>query len=153
MPLRRLALAAALAPALLAPAASAAPIPLDGLDRSADHLTVTVTDTGGHDGRYDLYCHPAGGTHPHAKEACDQLDGQTSWGKDLFAPVPKGSDCTMVYGGPDRAHVSGTWAGRPVNADFSKANGCEMARWNRFSTVFGESKGSPKKSPARSPLA
>ncbi|MEU1307335.1 SSI family serine proteinase inhibitor [Streptomyces cinnamoneus] len=151
MSLRRVALAAALAAPLLAATAvaTAAPLPLggaDGPDRGGDHLTITVTDTGGRDGRFELYCHPAGGTHPRAKEACEQLDGQTQWGKDLFAPVPKGQMCTMLYGGPERAHVSGTWAGRPVNADFNRKDGCETARWNRFSIVFGESKGSPKKS-------
>ncbi|MEU5053613.1 SSI family serine proteinase inhibitor [Streptomyces sp. NPDC021096] len=147
MPLRRLALAAALAAPLLAAsaAATAAPIPLDGADRGGDHLTVTITDTGAHDGTYELYCHPTGGTHPQAQAACDQLDSHMKWGTDLFAPVPEGQLCTMLYGGPERAHISGTWAGRPVNADFNRTNGCETARWNKFSTVFGESKGSPKK--------
>ncbi|GHG59931.1 SSI family serine proteinase inhibitor [Streptomyces griseocarneus] len=155
MSLRSLALAAALAPALLvAPAATASPLPLggaDALESGGDHLTITVTDSGGHEGsRYELYCHPAGGTHPNAKEACDQLDTQTKWGKDVFAPTPKDASCTQIYGGPERAHVVGTWAGRPVDAHFSRTNGCEMARWNRFSTVFGQSKGSPKKTPAES---
>ncbi len=145
MSLRRLALAVALAPTLFAAPAAAAPLPLDGLDHDGDHLTITVTDRGTHDVRYELYCHPAGGTHPHAREACDQLDGQTSWGKDPFAPVPRGQMCTMIYGGPEHAHIAGTWAGRPVSADFDRTNGCETARWNRFSTVFGESKGLPKK--------
>ncbi|MEU4209971.1 SSI family serine proteinase inhibitor [Streptomyces sp. NPDC026206] len=148
MSLRRLALAVALATPLLAASATAAPLPLDGsegLDRSGDHLTITISDTGAHDGTYELHCHPAGGTHPHTQEACDQLDGQTRWGTDTFAPVPEGQLCTMIYGGPERAHISGTWAGRPVNADFNRTNGCETARWNKFSTVFGESKGSPKK--------
>ncbi|MBB4894180.1 hypothetical protein FHS39_003214 [Streptomyces olivoverticillatus] len=138
MSLRHLALAAALAPALFAaPAVSAAPLPLAGEELSGDHLTVTVTDSGAFDGTYELYCHPAGGTHPHARAACEQLDKQTSWGRDLFAPVPPDQECTMMYGGPHRAHVTGTWAGRPVKADFSRVNGCETARWNRFSSLLG----------------
>ncbi|MFI9204091.1 SSI family serine proteinase inhibitor [Streptomyces sp. NPDC053048] len=152
MSLRRLALAAALTPALLVvPAASAAPLPLggaEGPDAGSDRLTITIADSGPHDGTYELYCHPAGGTHPRPKEACDQLDSQTKWGSDLFASVPKDANCTMIYGGPERAHVSGTWAGRPVNTDFNRTNGCEIARWNRFSTLFGQSKGLPKKTTA-----
>ncbi|MFI9307828.1 SSI family serine proteinase inhibitor [Streptomyces triculaminicus] len=154
MSLRSLALAAALTPALLAvPAASAAPLPLGGaeaLETGGDHLTITVSGSGGHDRTYELYCHPAGGTHPHPQQACDQLDTQTKWGKDLFAPVPEDANCTQIYGGDEQAHVRGTWAGRPVNADFNKRNGCEMARWDRFSTVFAQSKGSPKKTSAES---
>ncbi|MEV4443143.1 SSI family serine proteinase inhibitor [Streptomyces sp. NPDC049577] len=152
MSLRRLALAAAtaLAPALfaaapVAPTASAAPLPLPlpGLERG-DHLTVVISDSGPRDARYELYCHPAGGTHPHAKAACDQVDGQTRWGQELFAPVPKGQMCTMLYGGPEQAHVTGTWAGRPVDARFNRKDGCETARWNRFSTLLGGPPSTPK---------
>ncbi|MEU2867629.1 SSI family serine proteinase inhibitor [Streptomyces olivoreticuli] len=139
MLLHRLALTAvALAPALLAaPTVSAAPLPLPQSETGGDHLTVTVTDAGHLDGRFELYCHPAGGTHRHPKEACEQLDKQTHWGKDLFAPVPRNQICTMIYSGPQRAHVSGRWAGRPVDTDFNRTNGCETARWNRFSGLLG----------------
>ncbi|MBT2383707.1 SSI family serine proteinase inhibitor [Streptomyces sp. ISL-11] len=144
MPFRRLALAAAaLAPALLAlPTASAAPLPLP--ERAGDHLTVTVSDSGAFDGTHELYCHPTRGNHPFAKEACAELDGQVRWGQELFAPVPEGSTCTLIYGGPQRAHVTGTWAGQPVKADFNRTNGCEIARWNQFSTLFGKQESSPK---------
>ncbi|MFG2434774.1 SSI family serine proteinase inhibitor [Streptomyces sp. NPDC048508] len=98
---------------------------------SADRLTVTVQDAGnGADGTYELDCHPAGGSHPRPAEACDLLDGNTTWGKDLFAPVPPTALCTMQYGGPATAHVTGTWAGRPVDARYDRTNGCEISRWN-----------------------
>jgi hypothetical protein len=98
---------------------------------SADRLTVTVHDVGGGaDGTFELECHPAGGSHPHAAEACDRLDRMTTWGKDTFAPVPPDTLCTMEYGGPATAHVTGTWAGRPVDARYDRSNGCEMSRWN-----------------------
>ncbi|MCE4948250.1 MULTISPECIES: SSI family serine proteinase inhibitor [Streptomyces] len=156
-----LAAAACAVPALvLAPAASAAPIPLpyhhDVLPllghggpgaagsgdrpggRRADHLTITVTRSGAErtDGRFELYCHPRGGNHFDARRACDRLDRMTRWGKDAFAPVPQGAQCTMMYGGPARAHVAGTWAGRPVNADFKRTNGCEIERWSRFQPML-----------------
>ncbi|MEU2514039.1 SSI family serine proteinase inhibitor [Streptomyces syringium] len=146
MPLRRLTLAAvaALAPVLFAAPAVAAPMPLPLPYEHGDHLTVTVTDSGSFDGTYDLYCHPAGGTHPRAKKACAQLDGQTRWGKDAFAPVPADAMCTMIYGGDQKARVTGTWAGRPVDARFDRTNGCEIARWNKFSELLGDLRSTPK---------
>ncbi|MFE1175801.1 SSI family serine proteinase inhibitor [Streptomyces sp. NPDC058773] len=103
-----------------------------------DHLTVTVRGTGsaGRDGTFELYCHPARGNHPHARKACEKLDGMTRWGRDPFAPVPQGANCTMIYGGPATAHITGTWAGRPVNADFRRTNGCEISRWHSFEPLL-----------------
>ncbi|MFJ6748084.1 MULTISPECIES: SSI family serine proteinase inhibitor [unclassified Streptomyces] len=142
--------------ALTTPAATAAPIPLPehrtfaagsllpvgdrvlGVLAPTDHLTVTVTDSGSArtDGTYELYCHPDGGSHRAATAACDAVDRQTKWGKDPFAPVRQGARCTMMYGGPATAHVTGTWAGRPVNADFRRTNGCEISRWGRFEPLL-----------------
>ncbi|ARZ68924.1 hypothetical protein SMD11_3287 [Streptomyces albireticuli] len=142
----RFALAAlALAPALLAApaAASALPLPLPGTEHG-DHLVVTVTDSGSWSGTHHLYCHPDGGTYRNAKEACAQLDRQTHWGRDLFAAVPKDSVCTMIYGGPQRARVTGTWVGRRVNAEFNRKNGCEIERWNRFSGLLEGPKSTTK---------
>lgn len=36
----------------------------------------------------------------------------------------------MIYGGPATAHVTGTWAGRPVDSRFDRADGCQIARWD-----------------------
>lgn len=108
-----------------------------GLSRGGDHLTVTVRNAGGGaDGRYELYCHPGAGDHPDVRGACATLDRGTRWGKDSFAPVPDGSVCTMQYGGAATAHVTGTWAGRPVDARFERGNGCEIARWDRLVPVL-----------------
>ncbi len=106
---------------------------LTPLGRASDHLTVTVRGTGGRgDGRFELDCHPGGGSHPDADDACGSLDRGARWGKDPFAPVSPDSVCTMMYGGPATAHVTGTWAGRPVDATFDRSNGCQMDRWNRL---------------------
>ncbi|MER6627921.1 SSI family serine proteinase inhibitor [Streptomyces sp. NPDC000987] len=110
-----------------------APPPVRGEDRGGDHLVVTVRHAGeGRDGTYELYCHPASGSHPDAAGACAVLDRGTRWGTDTFAPVPDGSMCTMQYGGPATAHVTGTWAGRPVDAVYDRGDGCRIARWNRL---------------------
>ncbi|MET7270795.1 SSI family serine proteinase inhibitor [Streptomyces flaveolus] len=109
------------------------PPPVRDEDRAGDHLTVTVRDAGpGADGTYELYCHPDGGSHPDPAGACAVLDQDTRWGQDAFAPVPEGSVCTMQYGGPATAHVTGTWAGRPVDARYDRSDGCQVSRWNRM---------------------
>ncbi|MFJ8541750.1 SSI family serine proteinase inhibitor [Streptomyces sp. NPDC093586] len=109
------------------------PPPARDEDRTGDHLTITVRDAGaGADGTYELYCHPGGGDHPDPAGACAVLDQDTRWGQDTFAPVPVGSVCTMQYGGPATAHVTGVWAGRPVDARFDRSDGCQVSRWDRM---------------------
>ncbi|MGQ5634527.1 MULTISPECIES: SSI family serine proteinase inhibitor [unclassified Streptomyces] len=129
------------APAVAVPAAGAArAVPVPGMpppvrpeDRAGDHLTVVVRHAGaGRDGTYELSCHPAGGTHPDAVEACRVLDARTNWGRDLFAPVAPGTVCTMLYGGPATARVTGTWAGRRVDATYDRGDGCQTGRWDRM---------------------
>lgn len=105
-----------------------------------DHLTVTVSesDDAATEGTHELYCHPTAGDHPSAEEACDALDELTTWGKDPFAPVRSGTQCTMQYGGPASAHVRGTWAGRRVDAHFNRENGCEIKRWDTLVPLLPE---------------
>ncbi|MEU6069461.1 SSI family serine proteinase inhibitor [Streptomyces sp. NPDC047082] len=128
--------AAALSAAALSAASVSAPPPIRAEDRTAgpgDHLTVTVRHAGaGRNGTYVLSCHPAVGSHPDVGGACRAVDRNTRWGREAFAPVAPGSVCTMLYGGPATAHVTGTWAGRPVDATYDRSNGCEIARWNRM---------------------
>ncbi|MBW8088526.1 SSI family serine proteinase inhibitor [Streptomyces hygroscopicus] len=141
--LHRLAVTAALTTAAsvtaLVPAgATPLPLPLPFDGESSDRLVIAVSETGDPDeaATFVLSCHPTGGTHPRARAACAQLDSETRWGRDPFAPVPPGAMCTGQYGGPATARVTGRWAGRPVNAWFDRTNGCEIARWNRFSVVL-----------------
>jgi hypothetical protein len=122
----------ALAHASAAPRTLTPPPPRDE-DRPTDHLTVTVRHAGAdRDGTFQLYCHPGSGDHPDVTGACGTLDRGTRWGRDTFAPVAEGSICTLQYGGPATAHVTGTWAGRPVDASYSRGDGCEIARWDRM---------------------
>ncbi|MER6070494.1 SSI family serine proteinase inhibitor [Streptomyces sp. NPDC001817] len=119
--------------AVPAVASSSVPPPVRPEDRPADHLTVVVRHAGsGWDGSYELFCHPAGGSHPDAAEACRALDEHTQWGRDRFAPVTPGTVCTMLYGGPATARVTGTWAGRSVDAAYDRSDGCEIGRWDRM---------------------
>ncbi|MFJ5041724.1 SSI family serine proteinase inhibitor [Streptomyces parvulus] len=106
---------------------------------AGDHLTVTVRDAGaGADGTFELYCNPGGGTHPDPEGACAAVERDTRWGQDAFAPVPEGSVCTMQYGGPATAHVTGVWAGRPVDVTYDRRDGCEISRWDRMVPLLPE---------------
>ncbi|WP_328495162.1 subtilase-type protease inhibitor [Streptomyces sp. NBC_00414] len=112
------------------------PPPVSDAD-GADHLTVTVSKAGdGKDGTFELDCHPVGDSHPDARAACEQLDRNTSWGRSPFAPAQERGMCTMQYGGPATAHVTGTWAGRPVDATYRRGDGCEIARWDALVPVL-----------------
>lgn len=136
--LRRLVLTAAASIAALStmPAAAQAGTPAPA-PAPSDRLTITVTDSdGAGDGTYVLKCHPTGGSHPDASRACHRLQEVTVWGTDPFAPVPKGAMCTMQYGGPATAHVTGTWQGRPVDARYDRSNGCEISRWDALVPVL-----------------
>ncbi len=101
---------------------------------SGDSLIVTV-DRG--DGRepekYTLSCD--GGqpsTHPDAEPACAHLAGLT----DPFAPIPSDAVCTEIYGGPQTARITGTWAGEPVDLGLSRVDGCRIAQWERLGPLL-----------------
>jgi hypothetical protein len=54
-----------------------------------------------------------------------------------FEPVPVETACTEIYGGPATATVTGTLRGIRIDASFSRANGCEIARWDRAEKLLG----------------
>jgi subtilisin inhibitor-like len=113
--------------ALFGSAASAADSPT--------HLRVTVWPEGRQVAKVHLYtlaCAPARGTVPHPARACTVL---ARHGARAFAPTPRTSVCTELYGGPAQAHVFGIVAGRRVDARLRLTNGCEIARWNRIRSI------------------
>ncbi|MFE7466419.1 SSI family serine proteinase inhibitor [Streptomyces sp. NPDC057499] len=132
VPLASLAAVASLAaPAVAAPA---------GTDSVRTRLTITVSGSGhaGADGVFRLLCTPAGGSHPSARAACGRLDALARKDVDPFAPVPRDALCTMQFGGPATAQVTGTWRGRSLDASFSRSDGCEISRWNTLRPVLPE---------------
>lgn len=101
-------------------------------DGPATSLTIEVVATeGGEPRTMTLTCDPAGGDHPNAAAACQSLSAA---GADVFEPVPKDQACTMIFGGPQRATVTGTLEGQDVDAAFERSNGCEMQRWDTLGT-------------------
>jgi hypothetical protein len=80
--------------------------------------------------RWTLRCAPPSGTLPTRKRACAKL---SSLPTSAFARVAEDTICTQVYGGPQKAVVKGTVVGHRVWASFRRRDGCEIARWARFS--------------------
>jgi hypothetical protein len=96
-------------------------------------LTISVTAAqGATPKRWTLTCSPVGGTHPDAQTACAALANA----KDPFAPVPPRIMCTMIFSGPQTASITGTWDGKRVSATYSRANGCQTARWDKIASVL-----------------
>lgn len=96
-------------------------------------LTISVmADDGATPVVMTLKCAPAGGDHPQPAEACSKIE---EVGESVFEPVPKDQACTMIFGGPQTATVIGTYAGSPINATFSRSNGCEIDRWDKLGTT------------------
>ena len=46
--------------------------------------------------------------------------------------MPAETACTEIFGGPETRDDPGDLAGEPVEAEFSRANGCEIERFDRF---------------------
>lgn len=76
---------------------------------------------------YSVRCDPPSGGHPDPAGACALLHS----GAEPFTPVTPGTVSAQVYGGPQRAVVTGTWQGRRVSTGFSRSNAAEIARWDR----------------------
>jgi len=81
---------------------------------------------------YTLRCAPVGGTLPKRAAACTKLMRI----ERPFAPTPAGTACTMIYGGPQVALVTGSFRGKQIRAMFGRKDGCQLARWNRVGFLF-----------------
>jgi hypothetical protein len=101
---------------------------------STTSLRITVWPQGaaGEQRTWTLRCGPPGGTLPRRVAACRRLETlQTP-----FASVPRDAVCTMIYGGPARARVTGTHRWRRVWASFSRTDGCRISRWQQHAFLF-----------------
>lgn len=87
--------------------------------------------------RHALRCDPPGGDHPRAAAACQHLAGVS----DPFAALPRDRSCTEVYGGPDRATVTGTWRGRAVDVQLTRVDGCRIAQWEQLGPLLDRAVG------------
>jgi hypothetical protein len=100
----------------------------------ATSLTISVLPNGTEATpmEWTLECDPAGGSHPQPDAACAALAAHP----EALEPVPKATACTMIFGGPQRATITGTLDGEDVNAEFNRGGGCEIERWDALAPVF-----------------
>jgi len=66
---------------------------------------------------------------------CRNLAGLTA---QQLEPVPAGTACTQIYGGPATARVRGRLSGGAVDARFDRHDGCEIERWDRNRVLLGD---------------
>ena len=96
-------------------------------------LTVTVWPNGSGEAVHaTLECDPPGGDHPHPEAACAAVRKNAT----ALQPVRADMACTQQYGGPERARVRGIVDGTSVSAELSRANGCEIARWDSLAPLL-----------------
>jgi hypothetical protein len=72
--------------------------------------------------------------------ACESGDGSECGRLETadFAPIDPQTACTEIYGGPDELQVEGTVAGDEVNTTMTRANGCEIERFDRLVPLLRE---------------
>ena len=71
---------------------------------------------------------------PGAQQVCGWLAKD---GTAALTGEPDGRQmCTQIYGGPETATVTGTLDGKPVDATFSREDGCAIARFDAASTLW-----------------
>ena len=79
-----------------------------------------------------LRCHQGESGTGTARAACTRLD---SIGGPV-GPTPDRQMCSMLYGGPQTARVTGVWRGTPVDESYNRTNGCQTSRWERMVPVL-----------------
>ena len=100
----------------------------------AVHLRIRATDGAGHVRTGSVTCDSSGPRttgylrRRNATKVCRRAYALERF---LSRPATPGGPCTMVYGGPDRARISGFVRGSDVDRRFSLRNGCEIADWKR----------------------
>jgi len=105
-------------------ASSPAPVPKGS-------LTITVLNGPNQKiSHWTLTCDPAGGTHPHAAQACAALAAL----KNPFAPIRAGQECPMILVSSRRVTFVGTWFGAKVDRTIIDG-GCDLGKWSRLGQV------------------
>lgn len=76
-------------------------------------------------------------------DATAALAAVEQFGEEIFFPEPRPDlICTQQYGGPQVAVVTGWFRGRKVHSQFSRTDGCEIARWKTMASLLGNTGGS-----------
>jgi len=126
-----------------APSPSAAPVTSGPGEGNAELAIMVKPSETGTPANFTLVCvdgvPAAESQHPDAAAACLAVKNNAA----LLSPAPRPTDqaCTMQYGGPQEATVTGVVDGQPVEATFTLRDGCEIADWNAAKDVLGSTGG------------
>jgi hypothetical protein len=101
-------------------------------DEASADLTIAYDDGAGTQSSWHLTCAPAGGDLPDPATACTVLaeHAQTALLTPTSAFCAQPAPNTLNYGGPQTAHVTGTWQGQPVDTELSRSDSCQISRWD-----------------------
>ncbi|RRO18697.1 hypothetical protein EIL87_06170 [Saccharopolyspora rhizosphaerae] len=99
-----------------------------GTQASAAQSTFTLTIADGQNSRsVVLQCDPAGGDHPRAAAACEELRAANGNFENLRAGVQSTEQCTKDRRSV-KATAQGNWNDRIVTYQYSADNACELHR-------------------------
>jgi hypothetical protein len=81
---------------------------------------------------------PGGAEPKTAIVRCELADGSVCGRLNAadLAPVDPQMACTEIYGGPDVAEIDGFIGDEPVETTLTRANGCEIERFDRIVPVL-----------------
>ena len=134
--LRSLALAAALAASLAGAAGCGDEEPAGGGVGHAGATELTITlDADGPGGEDPVTEEVSCGPDEAGEAACEALADVSA--ADL-GPVGPDVACTEIYGGPDEADVEGELHGEAVAERLTRANGCEIERFDALVPALRE---------------
>ena len=105
--------------------------PAQGETRLIIELWPSGQDTGTAS-RAELTCDPPGGDLADPVAACQALQNQ----REALEVLPADAVCTQIYGGPETAVITGTLDGEAIEVRLSRANGCEIDRWEQLRPVL-----------------
>jgi hypothetical protein len=120
-------LPAVLAAATLAACGADDEQPASAVPAGTTQLSVEVKGAGPDPVRIELRC---GGGEPCDRSQLDAL-------AQLVEPDDPARACTEIYGGPERAHLTGTLEGRAVDVGFSRSDGCAIADYEALFAALG----------------
>jgi hypothetical protein len=114
----------------------AAGVPATAAKRSMT-LSVRFDDGAGRLSRGTLTCRPgrrrATGIARPAARSCSRMRAAAGL---LISQPRKDRVCTMIYGGPQQVRVAGVIDGKRVVRRFTRANGCQVADYDRLAIAL-----------------
>jgi hypothetical protein len=111
-------------------------LPLPGLIACSRSIPATCTK--------EVECHrEAGSVVSWARYDCAYIDQAI---ERLFNEPDSGAACTEIYGGPERAHITGEVNGRHVDMRITRTDGCQIALWDLHAPIWsGETEQVPER--------